>query len=160
MLSKEQNKLLVETDAGTPCGVMMRRYWQPAALSEELGHDAPLVRHVRRGERRLDAAQYAKQGNAVAIPQMADPENASLELAQPGPERDVELGQSYLAEPVRVVPVRQDDRRQHWGMGGGIGAEDLEAPPENRLASSGGKLQMPLEDGVQPLVEQHRSGFP
>jgi phthalate 4,5-dioxygenase oxygenase subunit len=43
MLTKEQNKLLVETDAGTPCGEMMRRYWQPAALSEELGHDAPLA---------------------------------------------------------------------------------------------------------------------
>ncbi|MBM2809825.1 MAG: phthalate 4,5-dioxygenase [Chloroflexi bacterium] len=32
----EENELMTRTDAGTPCGELMRRYWQPAALSEEL----------------------------------------------------------------------------------------------------------------------------
>src|SRR5579862_2093770 len=36
MLSKEQNDLLTQTGPGTPGGEMLRRYWQPAALSEEL----------------------------------------------------------------------------------------------------------------------------
>src|SRR5437867_2157237 len=36
MLSKEENELLTLTGPGTPCGELMRRYWQPAALSEEL----------------------------------------------------------------------------------------------------------------------------
>lgn len=36
MISKEENNLLTETGPGTPCGELMRRYWQPAALSEEL----------------------------------------------------------------------------------------------------------------------------
>src|SRR5881396_1775913 len=36
MLSDEQNALLTQTGPGTPCGELMRRYWQPAALSEEL----------------------------------------------------------------------------------------------------------------------------
>ncbi len=31
-----ENEVLVQTDRGTPCGELMRRYWQPAALSEEL----------------------------------------------------------------------------------------------------------------------------
>ncbi len=36
MLTRELNDLLTQTDAGTPCGELMRRYWQPVALAEEL----------------------------------------------------------------------------------------------------------------------------
>jgi len=36
MLTREQNDLLTRTGSGTPGGDLMRRYWQPAALSEEL----------------------------------------------------------------------------------------------------------------------------
>ena len=42
MLSKEQNNLLTRTGAGTECGSLMRRYWQPAALVEELNIDRPV----------------------------------------------------------------------------------------------------------------------
>ena len=33
---REENELLTRTGPGTPCGELMRRYWQPVALSEEL----------------------------------------------------------------------------------------------------------------------------
>ena len=36
MLSVEDNELLTRTDAGTPMGELMRRYWLPALLSTEL----------------------------------------------------------------------------------------------------------------------------
>ncbi len=36
MLSKEQNELLCMTGPGTPCGEMLRRYWQPVGLSSEV----------------------------------------------------------------------------------------------------------------------------
>src|SRR5574341_108028 len=36
MISAEENQLLTQTDRNTPCGELMRRYWQPVALSEEL----------------------------------------------------------------------------------------------------------------------------
>ena len=36
MLTQADNDLLTRTGPGTPCGELMRRYWQPAALSEEL----------------------------------------------------------------------------------------------------------------------------
>ena len=36
MLSKQQNDLITLTSPGTPGGDLMRRYWQPVALSEEL----------------------------------------------------------------------------------------------------------------------------
>jgi phthalate 4,5-dioxygenase len=39
VLTKEQNRLVTETGPGAPGGDLMRRYWQPAALSEELGAD-------------------------------------------------------------------------------------------------------------------------
>jgi phenylpropionate dioxygenase-like ring-hydroxylating dioxygenase large terminal subunit len=44
MISREENQLLTQTNAGTPCGELLRRYWQPVALSEELKTDgAPLA---------------------------------------------------------------------------------------------------------------------
>ena len=42
MITQEQNNLLTQTGRSTPCGELMRRYWQPAALSEELTADEPL----------------------------------------------------------------------------------------------------------------------
>ncbi|NQV57120.1 MAG: aromatic ring-hydroxylating dioxygenase subunit alpha [Rhodospirillales bacterium] len=42
MLSSEQNELVTRTNSGTGCGELMRRYWQPAALVEELEGARPL----------------------------------------------------------------------------------------------------------------------
>ena len=36
MLSQEDNTLITQTGRGTPGGDLLRRYWQPVALSEEL----------------------------------------------------------------------------------------------------------------------------
>jgi phthalate 4,5-dioxygenase len=36
MMTQEENKLLTQTGQGTPGGELLRRYWQPVALSEEL----------------------------------------------------------------------------------------------------------------------------
>ena len=46
MLSADRNKLATEIGPGTPCGQLMRRYWQPAALLEELDGPRP-VKPVR-----------------------------------------------------------------------------------------------------------------
>src|SRR5246500_5939834 len=43
-MDKTENDLLTQTGPGTPCGELMRRYWMPAALSEELPRGgAPLA---------------------------------------------------------------------------------------------------------------------
>jgi phthalate 4,5-dioxygenase len=42
MITQEQNNLLTQTGRSTPCGELMRRYWQPAALAEDLTADKPL----------------------------------------------------------------------------------------------------------------------
>src|SRR6266851_3645158 len=36
MVTQAQNEQLTQTGPGTPMGELLRRYWQPAALSEEL----------------------------------------------------------------------------------------------------------------------------
>ena len=36
MLSHEENELLTRVGTGTPMGGLMRRYWIPALLSEEI----------------------------------------------------------------------------------------------------------------------------
>jgi hypothetical protein len=46
MLSAEQNELITRTGSGTPAGALMRRYWQPAALVDELSGNRP-VKPVR-----------------------------------------------------------------------------------------------------------------
>ncbi len=43
MLNAEQNELVTRTGPGTGAGDLMRRYWQPAALTEELAGDRPMI---------------------------------------------------------------------------------------------------------------------
>ena len=50
MISREENELLTQTNAGTPCGELLRRYWQPVALSEELKPDGAPVAVTLMGE--------------------------------------------------------------------------------------------------------------
>ncbi|MGE0747866.1 MAG: Rieske 2Fe-2S domain-containing protein [Rhodospirillales bacterium] len=42
MLTRDQNDLVTRTGPGTPGGALMRRYWQPAALTEELDPKRPV----------------------------------------------------------------------------------------------------------------------
>ncbi|HEX7250398.1 MAG TPA: aromatic ring-hydroxylating dioxygenase subunit alpha [Burkholderiales bacterium] len=46
MISAEQNDLMTRVGAGTPCGRLLRRYWQPVALGDELRGERP-VKAVR-----------------------------------------------------------------------------------------------------------------
>jgi phthalate 4,5-dioxygenase oxygenase subunit len=51
MLSREENELLTRTSPGTPMGELIRRYWIPALLSEEIpAADCPPVRVRLLGE--------------------------------------------------------------------------------------------------------------
>jgi len=46
MISAEQNELMTRIGAGTPAGTLLRNYWQPVALAEELQGNRP-VKAVR-----------------------------------------------------------------------------------------------------------------
>ena len=43
MLADEINRKLTKTDQGTGCGSLMRLYWQPVALTDELAGNRPVV---------------------------------------------------------------------------------------------------------------------
>src|SRR5947208_3158923 len=43
MMSQEQNDLITRTGKDSPAGKLMRRYWQPAALVDELAGERPIV---------------------------------------------------------------------------------------------------------------------
>ena len=61
MLSAEQNDLMTLTRPGTAAGALMRRYWQPAALLDELSGNAPgqAGAAARRGPGALQATTTA-----------------------------------------------------------------------------------------------------
>jgi len=46
MLTKEENELLTRVAPGTPCGELLRRYWQPICFASQLTDDRP-KRRVR-----------------------------------------------------------------------------------------------------------------
>ena len=51
MLAREDNELVTQTNQGTPMGNLLRRYWVPALLSEEIPvSDCPPVRVKLLGE--------------------------------------------------------------------------------------------------------------
>src|SRR5579864_7750759 len=41
MLTEEENELLTRVGPGTPCGELLRRYWHPIALSQDLSDEKP-----------------------------------------------------------------------------------------------------------------------
>ena len=47
MLSREQNDLITRVGPGTPAGSLMRHYWQPAALVDELSGTNRPVKAIR-----------------------------------------------------------------------------------------------------------------
>jgi phenylpropionate dioxygenase-like ring-hydroxylating dioxygenase large terminal subunit len=64
-ISAEQNERLTRVGAGTPMGELMRRYWIPACLSEELPYeDAPPVRVRLLGE---DLVAFRDTNGTVGI---------------------------------------------------------------------------------------------
>ena len=51
MMSRELNDRITRTGKGRPAGEVLRRYWQPAALSDELNSKRPVVPVTLLGER-------------------------------------------------------------------------------------------------------------
>jgi 5,5'-dehydrodivanillate O-demethylase oxygenase subunit len=43
MLTRQENELLTQVEAGTPCGDLLRRYWHPVAAAAEFTDDTPIL---------------------------------------------------------------------------------------------------------------------
>lgn len=80
MLSREENELLCGVGPGTPMGQMLRRYWLPACLSEELEPEGAPVRIRLLGE---DLVAFRDAAGTVSILDEHCPHRgASLALAR------------------------------------------------------------------------------
>lgn len=64
MLSHEDNRLLTEIEPGTHCGNVIRKHWQPAALTEELPENRPLKALQLLGE---DLVLYRTEKGGYAL---------------------------------------------------------------------------------------------
>ena len=100
MLSAEQNDLITRTGPATPAGALMRRYWQPAALVDELSGNRP-VKPVRLlGESlvlfRDDKGRYGLMERAC-------------------PHRGTDLAFGRLAAGWNMVEELPDAYREHSG---------------------------------------------
>ncbi|MEB8338321.1 Rieske 2Fe-2S domain-containing protein [Streptomyces endophyticus] len=77
MLTREQNERLVRTDRGTEMGTLLRRYWIPALLAEELPEaDCPPVRVTLLGEKLI--AFRDTEGRIGLLDEMCSHRTASL----------------------------------------------------------------------------------
>src|SRR4051794_14326537 len=77
MLTAEENELLTRVGPGTPMGDMMRRFWIPACLSEELpGPDCDPIRVRLLGE---DLVAYRdSEGRVGVLDELCPHRGASL----------------------------------------------------------------------------------
>ena len=111
MLSQEQNDLITRVGPGTAAGGLMRRYWQPVALVDELsGANRPIKPVKLMGENlvlfRDEAGRYGLMDESEAksyIPTVVhvDADN-----------RIVELG----GDPSAPVPGATDQMRSDLGV--------------------------------------------
>jgi phthalate 4,5-dioxygenase oxygenase subunit len=77
VLTREQNERLVRTDKGSEMGTLLRRYWIPALLAEELpGPDCPPVRVQLLGEKLI--AFRDSQGRIGLLDEFCSHRTASL----------------------------------------------------------------------------------
>src|SRR3954453_4133383 len=81
MLSVEENERVTRVGLGTPMGTVMRRYWMPALLSEELpGPDCPPVPVRLLGEELV--AFRDTSGRVGLLAELCPPRRASLWLGR------------------------------------------------------------------------------
>src|SRR5579875_851190 len=106
-------------------------------------------------EGQLDAGQGGKDLELVEGAQMADPEDALTQPAQPRAEGEVEPGLGEAEHVVGIAPWREDHGGQRVGALGGTLTEDLEPPGLHRTSDRPGQSRVPREHRLQPLLEEH-----
>ena len=78
MLRAEDNKFLTESNAGTGMGELLRRFWLPVLLSEELPEaDGPPKKIVVMGEELLASRHAAWSASSISIVRIAAPISGS-----------------------------------------------------------------------------------
>src|SRR5207247_293519 len=106
-------------------------------------------------QRHLDTTERGEDLELAERAEVADAEHATPELAEAYTEREVESIARASDEEVRVEALRHDDRGEAVGVGGGLLAEEAEAPRKCRCAHTLRQAMVPREDLIQALGEEH-----
>ena len=93
MISQELNDQITRIGPETQAGAVLRRYWQPAALSDEVQGDVPVPVNLM-GER---LALIRENGGLTLITRQPDPSEAPTHHPASGDIREVQGGPRYPA---------------------------------------------------------------
>lgn len=150
MITEEENNLLTRTGKGTPCGELMRRFWQPAALSEDVPADKPFAVQLF-GEELVLFRDGT--GTAALIGRYCAHQGVDMMYGRVEPDGLRCLYHGWLFDTCGQVLLRGDwlpEKERRWDVGqpsypvievGGViyafmGAGDAPTPPNN-LAPQG-----------------------
>ena len=108
MTTARENEVLTRVGPGTPCGKLMRCYWQPAALAEALGLPVVSTVGIRRGGAAslvqwLEAHFASQQGGRQWLPPPLDAEGDLATTA--ADQREVELLVEAGLTPLEAIKV-------------------------------------------------------
>lgn len=95
MISEKLNSQITRIGPGTPAGAVLRRYWQPAALTDEVkGNNHPLLPVNLLGER-LVLMRDEASGELVLTQRVASADEPPAHFPDPGSIETVEGAASY-----------------------------------------------------------------
>jgi len=97
MISAEDNELLTRVGPGTAMGAMIRRFWMPALLSEEIAEPGGTPRRIRLLGEDLVAFR-STEGRVGLLPENCPHRGASLALGM------------VWTEPARTFPPSRPPR--------------------------------------------------
>src|SRR5262249_37750326 len=108
-------------------------------------------------ERQLNSGERGGDVEDVEPPDVADPEDARLELTLPGGKRDA-VPLAEVAEKHRRFDAVRSLRRRHDRCRVVVRREELEAHGLETGASRAAEPCVPLERGVEAVVQDHPEG--
>ena len=129
MISAEQNELMTRVGRGTPCGKLLRRYWQPVALSDEMQGPRPIKAVRILGENLVLFRDGGRYGLIQARPLTFDLGEFPNALAARA--RVDSLAARNV--PAYVAPVPYSDGSERWKVYAGAYRDSTAAQSMRRV---------------------------
>ena len=120
------------------------------------GHYAAFfMRYTRQAQGHFNSAQSSREHEIVEAAEMSNPKSFSGELAQPRPQRHIEILKDDFAQPIRVVTCGCKNCSHGIGILERLLANDLQSPGAHGGAGSFGMAGMATKDVGQALLVKH-----
>src|SRR6266540_5036844 len=145
--------------SGRDCGSIVRLLLGCCGRLREIRerrlNAARTIGDAGRREPHFDAGQRAGERQVVQVAQMPDPEYATLELREPGTERQVEAIENQVAQPITVMAFGHHDRGERVAVFGRFGTQDVEVPGAHGAPRRFGVPRVTRKDVFEALLVQH-----